>query len=321
MTPPIFSQFSSGGGGRSSGFGMGPMGGGGLYDFSYASFGGNNGRSQDGPSLSQARSGLTGGETSSWKNDTNFFNTSSGIQLWTVPTDGTYRIEAEGGRGGYTGYGGGYAARMRGDFTLTGGEIIRIVVGQHAPSNGHTHSGALGGGGGGSFVVRSPYNSNGSILVIAGGGGTGANNPWSRQAGDNANTGTSSNSGGGWGSASSGNGGTGSTTGAAGAGFFGDGNTPCGLGNSQAAQAFVDGARGGTGPRCWGGPTGYGGFGGGGGNNLAGGGGGGYSGGGSGEWSSQQRGGGGGSYNSGSNQSNSQSNRSGHGIVTVSFLG
>ena len=26
MTPPIFSQFSSGGGGRAKGFGMGPMG-------------------------------------------------------------------------------------------------------------------------------------------------------------------------------------------------------------------------------------------------------------------------------------------------------
>ena len=43
MTPPIFSQFSSGGGGRAKGFGMGPMSGGGLYDFSYASFGGTGG--------------------------------------------------------------------------------------------------------------------------------------------------------------------------------------------------------------------------------------------------------------------------------------
>ena len=79
MTPPIFSQFSSGGGGRSSGFGMGPMGSAGLYKFTTATFGGTGGN-PDGPNLSQARSGLTGGETSQWKNDTSFFNTSSGTQ-------------------------------------------------------------------------------------------------------------------------------------------------------------------------------------------------------------------------------------------------
>ena len=156
MTPPIFSQFSSGGGGRASGFGMGPMGGGGLYDFSYASFGGNNGQSWDGPSLGQARSGLTGGETSQWKNDTNFFNTSSGIQLWTVPTDGTYRIEAQGARGAYP-RGGGYAARMRGDFDLTEGEQVRLVIGQTGNQNGHPWGGTQGAGGGGTYVTRTPH--------------------------------------------------------------------------------------------------------------------------------------------------------------------
>ena len=100
MTPPIFSQFSSGGGGRAKGFGMGPMAGGGLYKFTSANFGGTNGGGDpDGPSLGTARNGLSGGETSQWKNDTNFFNTSSGTQYWTVPADGTYRIQAEGGRG------------------------------------------------------------------------------------------------------------------------------------------------------------------------------------------------------------------------------
>ena len=63
MTPPIFSQYSSGGGGRATGFGMGPMTGGGLYRFSVAYFSGT-GSNPDGPSLSQARSGLYGGETS-----------------------------------------------------------------------------------------------------------------------------------------------------------------------------------------------------------------------------------------------------------------
>ena len=321
---PIFSQFSSGGGGRAAGFGMGGFAGpSGLYDFTYASFGGNNGRSQNGPNLSQARSGLSGGETNTWKNNTTFFNTTSGIQLWTVPSDGTYRIEAQGARCGYTSRGGGYATRMRGDFDLTSGEQIRIVIGQQGQQGGHSQSGQGGAGGGGTYVVRSPYNSNGSILVIAGGGGSGAGNPWSNQGGDNATTGTTSTSGGGWGSASNGNGGSGSSTGSAGAGFFGDAQqTGCGTPNSQRARSFTNGSTGGRGARCWGGPDPWGGFGGaGGGGGLSSGGGGGYSGGGSGEWSNQQRGGGGSSYNNGNNQSNSQSNRSGHGVVTVEFLG
>ena len=324
MTPPIFSQFSSGGGGRAAGFGMGgPSGGSGLYDFTYASFEGNNGRSQNGPNISQARSGLSGGETSSWKNDTNFFTESGGRQFWTVPITGSYRIEAHGARGGYTSRGGCYGARMRGDFDLTEGEQIRIVIGQQGQQGGHSQGGQGGGGGGGTYVTRSPHNSNGNILVVAGGGGSGAGNPWSNRSGDNASTSQCSNSGGGGGNACSGNGGGGSSTGSAGAGFFGDATqtgscTP----NSQRARSYTNGSTGGRGARCWGGPDPWGGFGGGGGGGgLCSGGGGGYSGGGAGEWSSQQRGGGGGSYNNGSNQSNSRSNRGGNGQVTVEFLG
>ena len=315
MTPPIFSQFSSGGGGRAKGFGMGPMSGGGLYDFSYASFGGTGGN-PNGPGLSEMRSGLTGGETSQWKNDTAFFGQQSGgRQYWTVPTDGTYRIEAEGARGAYP-RGGGYAARMRGDFDLTEGEQVRLVIGQQGNQNGHPWGGTQGAGGGGSYVTRTPHNSNGSILVVAGGGGAGCGTPWSNQGGDNANTGTSGNgpSGGG----SSGNGGNNGNAGG-GAGFFGDGSTPSGTPSGQRARSYTNGSRGGYGPNSWGGQN-WGGFGGGGGCGLAGGGGGGYSGGGGGDWSSNLRGGGGGSRNNGSNQSNTQSNRGGTGRVTVEFL-
>ena len=316
MTPPIFSQFSSGGGGRASGFGMGPMGSGGLYQFSSASFGGNNGTQPDGPNLSQARSGLSGGETSQWKNDTSFFNTSSGIQYWTVPSTGTYRIEAEGARGAYP-RGGGYGARMRGDFSLEEGEVVRMVIGQTGQQGGHPWGGTQGSGGGGTYVTRTPHNSNGSILVVAGGGGAGTGTPWSNQGGDSANTGTSGN-GGGSGGGSSGNGGT-SGNGGAGAGFFGDGAGASGS-DGQRARSRTNGSRGGYGPNSWGSPR-YGGFGGAGGQGLAGGGGGGYSGGGGGTWSSQLRGGGGGSRNNGSNQSNSRSNRGSHGVVNIEFLG
>ena len=316
MTPPIFSQFSSGGGGRAKGFGMGPMSGGMLYKFSVAYFSGT-GSNPDGPSLSQARGGLYGGETSQWKNDTAFFNTSSGIQYWTVPADGTYRIEAEGARGGYP-RGGGYGARMRGDFDLTEGEQVRIVVGQTGQTYGHPWGGTQGTGGGGTYVTRTPHNSNGSILVVAGGGGAGNGTPWSNQGGDSANTGTSGNSGGQSGG-SSGNGGSGQW-GSGGAGFFGNGSQSSGTSNSDRARSRTNGSRGGRGPNSWGG-NGWGGFGGGGGSGVGGGGAGGYSGGGGGQWSSQLRGGGGGSRNNGNNQSNSRSNRGGSGIVTVEFLG
>ena len=315
MTPPIFSQFSSGGGGRATGFGMGPMAGGGLYKFTSAIFEGT-GSNPNGPNLSQARSGLYGGETSQWKNDTNFFNESGGIQYWTVPTDGTYRIEAEGARGGYP-RGGGYAARMRGDFDLTEGEVVRIVIGQSGNTQGHPWGGTQGTGGGGTYVTRTPHNSNGSILVVAGGGGAGTGTPWSNQGGDNANTGTSGNSGG-CNGGSGGNGGN-SCNGGGGAGFFGDGAGASGS-DSQRARSWTRGCRGGYGPNSWGGQN-WGGFGGGGGCGLAGGGGGGYSGGGGGQWSSQLRGGGGGSRNNGNNQSNSRSNRGGSGIVYIDFLG
>ena len=320
---PIFSQFSSGGGGRAAGFGMGPMGGGGLYAFTFASFGGNNGRSHQGPSLSQARSGLTGGETSQWKNNTSFFNTTSGIQLWTVPVDGTYRIEAHGGRGGYTGAGGGYGARMRGDFDLTEGEVIRILVGQQGRQGGHPFQGGssgVGGGGGGSFVVRSPYNTNQSILVIAGGGGSGASNIWSSQSGDNASTGTSGTGGGQGSPGSNGQGAPYVPYGGPAAGFFSDGGGSSGTSSSDYARAFVNGGNGGSGARSWGGTDAKGGFGGGGGSGIACGGGGGYSGGSGGSWSSSQRGGGGGSYNNGTNQSNGITSRSSHGIVTVTLV-
>lgn len=115
-----------------------------LYAFTTATFtpGGQNG--QDGPALSTARSGLTGTGTDAWKNNTQFFNTTNGIQLWTVPATGNYRIEAFGAQGGGGGYSGGTGARMRGDFSLTYGETIRILVGQ-------TGAGSFGGGGGGSY--------------------------------------------------------------------------------------------------------------------------------------------------------------------------
>ena len=59
---------------------------------------------------------------------------SSGIQLWTVPYTGEYRIEAIGAAGGYgedsDTKNGGRGAQMIGIFNLTKDKIIHILVGQ-----------------------------------------------------------------------------------------------------------------------------------------------------------------------------------------------
>lgn len=285
-----------------------------LYSFTSATFtpGGQVGRF--GPSLAQAISGLTGTEVDTWKNNTLYFNTSSGIQLWTVPVTGTYRIEVWGARGGNgtnNNYFGGYGARMRGDFALIGGSTIKILVGQTG--------GASYGGGGGMTAVATNDN---TPLIVAGGGNT--LSPWSSVA----RHGVTSTSGvAGSGGAAGGTNGNGGGTGPfgtcdGGAGFFGNG-TGNGY-NGTPPQSFTNGGNG----NINGCSNSIGGFGGGsatdgcyyGGSGA----GGGYSGGG-GTSGSSQYGGGGGSYNAGTNQSNDNGNTgtatlSGNGRAIITLL-
>jgi hypothetical protein len=308
-----------------------------LYDFTSATFtpGGASGRL--GPSLIQARSGLTGTGVDAWKNDTQYFNVVGGIQYWAVPKDGTYRIEAFGAQGGQnnsytttTGYG----ARIRGDFTLTKGEIIRILVGQQGSTLSSTCASASGGGG--SFVVRTPYNTNQSILVIAGGGGGYGTNPGTAIGGTVANNGTND----GAGSTAGGTGGNGGNQPSAapcsiiyvsgsGGGFFTNGGGPSGgpgSGDTGGGFSFTNGGNGGDRLRGTNGSN-YldGGFGGGGMGNYGAGAGGGYSGGGGGLGSSCNcatwyGGGGGGSYNNGTNRSETGNTRTGDGQVIITFI-
>jgi hypothetical protein len=96
---------------------------------------------------------------------------SNGIQLWTVPHTGTYTILVKGAKGGNGNDGGsstsgGNGASMQGDFTLTKGQVIKILVGQSGTDS--TNSDTGGGGGGGTFVT---LNDN-TPLIIAGGGGS-----------------------------------------------------------------------------------------------------------------------------------------------------
>ncbi len=271
--------------------------------------------------------------------------TTPGIQEWTVVHTGTYSIEAYGAQGGPADYYnpagqlresfvGGLGARMRGDFSLTQGDVIKIVVGQMGKT---TTDEAAAGGGGGTFIVKSPYNSNSSILVIAGGGGgvgkayfhTGLNG----QPGLTGTTGGDPNpvNGGGVGGIN-GNGascpsnGCYAIGGGGGGGFFTAGYD-CTSRKSKGGSAFTSNPTGGEGsfsnsPDV---VLGVGGYGGGGGGSTQcgyGGGGGGYSGGGGGGWRSGcgGSGGGGGSYNAGTNQENTAGANSGHGFVIITVM-
>ena len=96
----------------------------------------------------------------------------NGIQIWTVPLTGTYRITAKGAQGG-TGQrsgSGGYGAMVRGDFRLEQGSELYVLVGQEGRRNG-----VMVGGGGGSFVFTG-YDASDPLLAAGGGGGYGVGN-------------------------------------------------------------------------------------------------------------------------------------------------
>lgn len=194
------------------------------------------------------------------------FNFTGSIDTFNVTTTGVYSITALGASGGKAGDNlgvilGGNGGETRGDFNLTAGDILSILVGG-AGADGTLGAGG-GGGGGGTFVVL-----NSRPLTIAGGG---------RGATYFGSFGLSAAGGGGGGF--SGNGSIGIAGDGSDNGFNGSG--PGGNGGTS----FLGGGRGGLGGDFRGGFSGgNGGFGGGGGGgfgsrNGGGGGGGGFSGG------------------------------------------
>lgn len=307
----------------------------GLYSFTNATFTPGVKTGDSGPSLTEARNGLTGTGVDTWKNDTSFFNVTSGIQYWTVPATGSYQIEAKGAKGGNGAGGtGGAGASIRGDFSLIEGEIIRILVGQAGGSRPGSDSNSAGAGGGGTFVVKTPYDSNASILVVAGGGGgsgsaTGGGTGQTSTAGGPGQGGSPGGggiNGGGGGGAQNGSAGNATTPGGngsscsfgvGGGGFLSRGGYNC-SGSSPliAGFSFVSGGLGG--PADTGRSGAPGGFGGGGGVGHRASGGGGYGGGGG--CGGSTGGGGGGSYNNGSNQVNTAGNNAGPGQVIITRL-
>ena len=204
-----------------------------------------------------------------------------GIQEWTVPATATYTIEVTGASGG-SGSGnslvGGKGARMKGDFALNQGDVIKILVGQRGGSNGGAH-GNENGGGGGTFVVKKTGSGSTDItpLIIAGGGGGGPSTSYgtscTRSISDaHGQTGTSgisincySNA---YGGTNGGGGATnGSYSGGAGGGLTGNGangSVHCSYG--YGGTSFTNGGAGGAGNTCYT-TENYGGVGGGGGGN------------------------------------------------------
>ncbi|XP_078614325.1 uncharacterized protein LOC144883604 [Branchiostoma floridae x Branchiostoma japonicum] len=250
-----------------------------------------------------------------------------GIQYFTVPDTGKYRVEAAGSTAGWgkrdPKSARGRGAVVKGIFQLQKGEVLKILVGQEGGEN--KRSGGVGGGGG-TFVTKTDN----TPLILAGGAGGGCGlkkrNPNSdgttATAGQYSSSGRRNFAGGSDGKGATqgdydhvGGGGGGLLTyGASGKAFFSgaDGNN-----GGEGGKAFVNGGVGGRGVKN----NAEGGFGGGGGSygyGGGGGGGGGYSGGGRGDnYYHGSCGGGGGSYNSGSDTSGEGGTNDGPGYVII----
>jgi hypothetical protein len=94
-----------------------------------------------------------------------------GVQEWSIPAAGTYRIAAMGAEGGDWSLNtqsipGGRGAYIQGEFAFATGQRLRVLVGQRG-STCESEFTSCGGGGGGSFVA----NAVGEPVVVAGGGG------------------------------------------------------------------------------------------------------------------------------------------------------
>lgn len=239
------------------------------------------------------------------------FNYTGSIVNWTVPAGITsITIQANGAQGSQSTSStttSGLGASMTGTFTVTPGQVLKILVGQQFSATGGN------GGGGGTFVTDI---SNNPLIVAGGGGGSsqGADSP--DKHGKITTTGGTGAGGGGVGG-SGGNGGSIGSSGfqsGAGGGLLTNGTNGWAAGTG--GTAFVNGGNGGGSNA-----NANGGFGGGGTGSsyVVGGGGGGYSGGGSGGNSVAGVGGGGGSFNAGTNQNNVAGTNTGHGSVIITI--
>ncbi|MFT5822841.1 MAG: hypothetical protein ACI8ZM_004098 [Crocinitomix sp.] len=266
--------------------------------------------------------GLLFGTFGAWGQVTTYDYTGS-LDTYTVPLGvASIRITTVGAQGSNDG---GLGTSMQGDFVVTPGEVLTILVG----GEGLTATGTRSGGGGGSFVVDATD----EPMIIAGGGGgrawSGGGSPSfpgiDANVAEDGSDGYSEDNGlgGTWLlrhglGGIDGNGATlwgpdGNAHAGHGGGFYTDGGDgDCGGGG----LSFLSGGTGGDGCIA----LSNGGFGGGGnGGNSGGGGGGGYSGGG-GSYHNPANGGGGGSYNEGTDQVNTAGEGTGNGQIIIEVL-
>ena len=229
-----------------------------------------------------------------------------GMQQFVVPECvDTVTIEAWGGQGGKNSdcsQTGGKGARMKGTFSVTPGETLKVVAGGRGKDYASNSANYTGSGAGGSFVWRDGGT---QLLIAAGGGGGGAictsGGDAAHAWGVDAVTGES-------GTADSRNIHPGGSNGADGGGpAKGKGwnnvkSNPAGYGSGNTQGGYGGGGT----------PV-----------DHSGAGGGGYSGGAGAKWPSgypsASGGGGGGSYNAGTNKDNTPGANTGHGKVVISW--
>jgi hypothetical protein len=237
------------------------------------------------------------------------FNYTGAIQTYTVPAGViSVTIKAWGAQGGDGNSGsssaGGKGAYVSGEFSVSPGETLTLIVGGTGVDGINNLEG--GGGGGGSYAIRDiGY----APLIIGAGGGGGSYQPGTLGEGGQS---TTSAGGGGYTPAIHGNGGFSANGNGGGTGSGGGGWNTNGTSNIWATGGTMQGGAGGLSTYVDGG------FGGGGAGYHGGGGGGGYTGGGGGLYT--VGGGGGGSYNIGTNQNNTSGVQSGNGLVTITAV-
>ncbi|KAL0213714.1 hypothetical protein P9112_005898 [Eukaryota sp. TZLM1-RC] len=251
-----------------------------------------------------------------WPSNGDLFDVIGGIQLWTVPFSGTFRIECAGASGGRSGDNvktkPGRGVVTVGEFNLNSGKFcqaLKILVGQRGcdACDGDVITAQGAGGGGASFVVFQ------NTPLIISGGGSGQNEENWQTNGTDARFDNLPNG------PNGPNGGSGER-GSGGGGFSGNGENAC-EGDSTGGKAFINGGFGGTGDSDYA-VTVHGGFGGGGGGRFEGGGGGGFSGGRvvpMNQWNKSFPTYGAGSFNSGMNSGNQGFNE-GHRYFLISSL-
>lgn len=137
-----------------------------LYAFTSHKFTNADAIGSYGPTLQQVRNKYN----VTWANTYINMSNNNGIQLWTVPVTGSYKIRAVGASGsneGETTVEVGKPADMTGTFLLNKDDVIKILVGQTGWSGSTTRPGW--GGGGGTFVAKNDD----TPLIVAGGCGSG----------------------------------------------------------------------------------------------------------------------------------------------------